>query len=74
MPSIQLINPNTSQRTTDTMVAIARASAPSGWTIEGITAPFGVALITNAQELEIACQAVCSLGQSLKADGVIVAA
>ena len=74
MPTIILINPNTSTATTHTMVAIAQACAPAGVLIEGLTAPFGSPLITNAAQLACAAHAVIALTPSIKADGVIVSA
>ncbi|WP_204275490.1 hypothetical protein, partial [Enterobacter hormaechei] len=52
-----LINPNTNAATTEAMVAIARGSM-TRIAIDGMTAPFGVPLITNAAELTTAAEAV----------------
>jgi allantoin racemase len=72
---VALVNPNTSAETTATMVVIARQWATNGMLIEGITAPFGVALITNPTALAVAADAVESLTKELATfDGVIVAA
>ncbi|MBN8944658.1 MAG: aspartate/glutamate racemase family protein [Rhizobiales bacterium] len=70
-----LVNPNTSPATTEAMVAIARDAMP-GITIEGLTAPFGVPLITNAAELATAAEAVVAALAAPPAgiDGVIVSA
>ncbi len=73
-PRIALVNPNTSAATTAAMLAIARRAAPEGLDLEGITAPFGVPLITSATGLAEAGRAVASLAPALSADGVIVAA
>ncbi len=73
-PRIALVNPNTSAATTAAMLAIARRAAPDGLDLEGITAPFGVPLITSASGLAEAGRAVASLAPALTADGVIVAA
>lgn len=51
MHKILLINPNTSQATTDMMVSIAQAELPAGFSVSGITALAGVAMITTPQEL-----------------------
>lgn len=75
MSRIALINPNTDDNVTATMVAIARACAPDGLKIEGFTAPFGVPLITSEPELDLAADAVAALAETLPpVDGVIVAA
>jgi allantoin racemase len=55
-----LINPNTSQATTAAMVGIARESLPAV-EIDGLSAPFGVPLITSPTALEIGRQAVNAL-------------
>lgn len=52
-----LVNPNTNAGTTDAMVAIAREASPAN-DIVGLTAPFGVPLITAPDELAIAAEAV----------------
>lgn len=68
-----LVNPNTSQATTQAMVAIAREAA--GAPVEGVTAPFGAPLIADPHALAVAAQAVESLASDLAgADAVIVAA
>lgn len=70
-----LVNPNTNPATTAAMTAIARDAMP-GMTVEGLTAPFGTPLITNAAELAIAAEAVVAALAVPPAgiDGVIVAA
>lgn len=71
-----LINPNTSQATTQAMVGIARESAPSV-EIDGLSAPFGVPLITGPAELAIAHDAVVTLMAARPPfgyQGVIIAA
>ena len=52
MHKILLINPNTSQATTDMMVSIAQAGLPAGFAVYGITARQGVAMITTQPELD----------------------
>jgi len=54
MPDILLINPNTSQATTDMMVAIAAADLPPGCRITGMTAACGPTMIVNERELAAA--------------------
>ncbi|MET0208167.1 MAG: aspartate/glutamate racemase family protein [Burkholderiaceae bacterium] len=54
MPDILLINPNTSQGTTDMMVAIASAELPPGGRVTGMTAAFGPPMIVNETELAAA--------------------
>jgi Asp/Glu/hydantoin racemase len=71
-----LINPNTSHATTAAMVGIARESAPD-ITIDSMSAPFGVPLITSPVELAIAEEAVTTLMASRPPfgfGGVVVAA
>ena len=77
MIRLRLINPNTSTATTDAMVMIARDAALVNVSIVGATAPFGVSLITNEDQLAVAAEAVLALVRAPEAsavDGVIVAA
>jgi allantoin racemase len=71
-----LINPNTSQATTAQMVAIARAAAPAGADIVGVTAPRGPPMILQADELAAAAPLVVemALAEATNADGIIVGA
>lgn len=69
-----LINPNTSAATTDAMLAIARDAAPDGVVIEGATARFGAALITDEAALSVAAEAVLDVPRPGGLDGIIVAA
>lgn len=73
---IALINPNTSAATTAQMVEIARAAADPGIEIVGLTAPFGVPLITDPESLSTAGDAVLSIPDTAfeGMSGVIVAA
>lgn len=74
---LRLVNPNTNPATTAAMLAIARNAAKPGVALEGVTAPFGVALITDEAELTVAADAVLALGEAgafSADDGVIVAA
>jgi allantoin racemase len=73
--SVALVNPNTSEATTATMVRIAQAEAGARATVVGVTARFGAALITEPEALAVAAQAVAALAPELaEADAVIVAA
>jgi allantoin racemase len=68
-----LVNPNTSASTTEAMVSIAAAEAGPGVKVIGMTAAFGVPLITTPQALRQGAQAVLALGDELAgADAVIV--
>jgi allantoin racemase len=74
---ITLINPNTSQATTDLMVGIARRAADAGVTVEGVTAPFGQPLITHEAALATAADAVIAAIDGLAdpgPDAIIIAA
>lgn len=74
MPLVHLVNPNTTRATTDMMVAAARGVAPSGMSIEGLTAARGPALIVDETGLAVAATAVLDLAPRLTDAGVIVAA
>ncbi len=77
MISLVLINPNTNPSTTAMMVDIARGESGERARIEGMTAPFGVPLITHEAALLQAGLAVEALAPALKrsrAAGVIVSA
>jgi allantoin racemase len=72
-----LVNPNTDRATTDAMVAIARAAAPLGSWVEGVTVSHGAMLITNEAALSRAAEAVVDLITPQFArpyDGVVVGA
>jgi Asp/Glu/hydantoin racemase len=73
---ILLINPNTSQATTEMMVAIAQAAAPHGVTVFGATARHGVTMIVDTAALTAAGPEVVEIGVQLGRDaaGVIVSA
>jgi allantoin racemase len=71
--TVILVNPNTSQATTDAMVALARAETTHA--VRGLTARSGAALITDPPTLEKAALAVAALAPDLAgARAVIVAA
>jgi Asp/Glu/hydantoin racemase len=74
---VLLINPNTSAATTELMLRIARKSCGSDIEIEGATAPFGEALITDDGALSTAADAVLAIVDRLAApgpDGIVIAA
>ncbi len=56
-----LANPNTSTKTTEAMLAIAREAAPAGVTIDAVTAKSGEPLIVNPAALAVAAEAVCAV-------------
>ncbi|WP_179402017.1 aspartate/glutamate racemase family protein [Burkholderia guangdongensis] len=76
MLNILLINPNSSQATTDMMVRIAQADAPAGFTVVGATAGSGPSMIVNETELNAAADEVERTwrGVSVPHAGVIVSA
>lgn len=70
-----LLNPNTDDAITATMVRIAQEHAGQRARIEGRTAPFGAALITSPATLDLAEHAISAMVPDLAgAGGVIVAA
>ena len=74
---ILLLNPNTSEATTQAMALIAQEAAPEGVAVAALTAPTGVPMIVNAEQLALAAQvleACLPLYRSLACDGVITAA
>ncbi len=76
MANIILINPNTSSRTTDAMLAVARVALPLGSTIRGATAARGAAMILEEEALAVAADEVARIGPGAAAgcDAVIVSA
>lgn len=76
MKHITLINPNTSRATTAMMTEIASKYLPEGWTIEGVTAPSGVPMILNEEELAASAQGTIAMGlaASTHSAGLIVSA
>lgn len=79
MPKILLINPNTHAPTTTMMVRLVQQQLPESWQVHGITASEGVAMITNAAELDVAgtqvqsCWAQAQQAADVRWDGVILA-
>ncbi|MCO5397925.1 aspartate/glutamate racemase family protein [Ralstonia soli] len=76
MPNILLINPNSSQATTDMMVLIAQDNAPAGYTVVGATAANGPSMIVNEAELAAAAGEVEATWRNARGPhaGVIVSA
>ena len=62
MPAILLINPNTSERSTEMMLAVARPLLPQGVTIRGISASRGDPMILDDAALEGAAEEVVRIG------------
>ena len=71
---IALINPNTSEATTASMLRIAKEAAGPGIRIEGLTAPFGAPLITTPAALTRAAEAVVALAPQLRAARAVLVA
>ncbi|HTC07709.1 MAG TPA: aspartate/glutamate racemase family protein [Acetobacteraceae bacterium] len=73
---ILLINPNSSRATTDMMVAIARATLPAGFAVDGVTAQRSPPMIVTRAALEAAGPEVVAIGlaQVSRYAGVIVSA
>ena len=73
MPTILLINPNTSADTTAMMLAAAAPHLPPGVTVRGATAANGAPWIQDEAALDIAAAEVASMDLG-GADAVVVAA
>lgn len=78
MPTLLLINPNTSAHVTDLLARHAQAQAPAGATLHALTAPFGAAYIASVEAAATAAQAVPAAWQAHVAqhgapDAVLVA-
>ena len=76
MTSILLINPNTSARSTEMMLAVARPLLPAGMALRGIGATRGVGMILDEAALAEAEAEVLRIGAAERqgSDAVIVAA
>ncbi|WP_199032366.1 aspartate/glutamate racemase family protein [Ralstonia sp. ASV6] len=74
MPNILLINPNSSQATTDMMVRIAQDHAPAGYAVVGATVANGPSMIINEVELAAAAAEVETAWRSARVPhvGVII--
>lgn len=70
---ILLINPNTSARSLAMMLAVAEPHA-SGFTLHGVHADAGVAMIVDEASLAASAPEVLRLGQAADAAAIIVAA
>lgn len=66
---IALLNPNTSEATTELMLRSARHVLPASVEIAGRTAPRGCAMITTPDELDAAAAVVADHGAALAAEG-----
>lgn len=78
MPTLLLINPNTSVHVTDLLARHATALAPAGATLHAVTAPFGAPYIATPEAADTATQAVPAAWQGHLAahaqpDAVLVA-
>lgn len=76
MPTILLINPNSSQATTAMMVAMAQAAAGGAAEVRGVTAADGPGMITTAAALAASVAGVVEIGMrdGPAVSGVIVGA
>jgi Asp/Glu/hydantoin racemase len=76
MITILLLNPNTSARSLDMMLAVAVEVLPPGIAIKGISAAHGVQMIVNEAELRASAAEVIRLGSRAAPDvsAIIVAA
>jgi allantoin racemase len=70
-----LVNPNMTQAVTDKVVAEARRCARPGTAVAGITATFGVAIVSTEAEVAVAAHAALDLIASHQpgVDGVVIA-
>lgn len=75
-PHILLINPNSSQATSDMMQAIARRSASDRLDVETVTASLSPGMIVNAEQLTASAAQVVEIGAAHGSDcaGIIVSA
>jgi Asp/Glu/hydantoin racemase len=76
MTRILLINPNSSQTTTDMMARIAQSAAPDGVEIVGATAQHGVSMIVDPVTLAASARKVVEIGVRLgiSVSGIIISA
>ena len=76
MACILLINPNTSTRSTEMMLTVARPLLPPGVTIRGVSASTGEAMILNETALAVGEQEVVRMGVTdvEGIDAIVVAA
>lgn len=64
MPTLLLINPNTSAHVTELLARHATAPAPAGATLHAVTAPFGAAYIASEAAAATAAEAVPAAWQA----------
>jgi allantoin racemase len=76
MPCILLINPNTSARSTEMMLMVARPFLSPGVTMRGVEASIGAAMIVDDAALAVGEQEVVRIGsvETEGVDAIIVAA
>lgn len=76
MTTILLINPNTSTRSTEMMLAVARPLLPPGITLRGATAARGPAMIVDEPALAAAAAEVVRIGraEAAQVDAIVVSA
>lgn len=76
MPSVLLINPNTSIATTSMMDRIFRRAMPAGVLVRSVTAARGAPMITTEAELDVAVGEVVRLGREHAggASAIVIAA
>lgn len=75
MTTLLLINPNSSQATTEMMVAIAQAEAGDRARIRGIAARRGPSMIVTPEALAASAAEVVTLGiEAIGVDGIIISA
>lgn len=69
-PEIALLNPNTNQRTTDFMTAIANSVSPDQPEFEGHTMLLGPSVVTDETALASAARQIITIGENLARHGV----
>ncbi len=76
MTTILLINPNSSARTTEMMLAVARPLLPADMLLRGATAATGPAMILDEAALAASAEEVVriALAEAARADAIIVSA
>lgn len=64
MPTLLVLNPNTTEAVTERLLAAARARAPSGWALRGATARFGASYISDEAAAGVAARAAVDAWQA----------
>lgn len=72
MRTVLLINPNTSSRSTETMLLAARSALPPGFAVRGATAALGPAMILDEEALAAAADEVVRIGRAGSAGCIAV--